>query len=309
MEKDERIRRIEEMVREFVEIRREMEETKNGLIKAKQRAEEIRAKSELYSRLERAAGVQISTLGQITLDKDISMLEAKIDDLSKKDTELRKEILTSISDGSKFPFGIAEPVEQNESIIFPIKENFQMETDILKTIFELIDMDYPAKIDDVIIDSTKIIVKKEKINQVVIKVAEAIEKIRIVAKTLSEILFNEIKLKEICEIICFSDKSYRPIVEVIGKNYPTPISTKKIANETKMRTEAVASICSMLFHGKTWAGKCSILKKPEKGLFTFNELGRTVWDHYQKLCEVRISNQKLEKEIAKKEQRRLLNFA
>lgn len=309
LEKDERIKKIEETVDEFMKVRKEIDEIKNSLTKAQQKAKELKAKSELYARLEKVAGVQISTLGQYTMDEDISTLEGKIDELSKKEVELEKTILASLSDKSELPFGIGEPVRENEDTVFMIKEDFQIEGNFLKTIFELVDIDYPARIGDVVIESTKMIVENEEITQAVNKLAEVIEKIRSVARMSFEIFSDDTKLHKICEIINSSDKSYRPVVEEIGRNYPVPISYRDIANKTHMRPEAVASICSMLHQGKTWAGKLPILKKPSAGFFTFNELGRIIWSHYQKLCKIQVSYPEPEKEISKKEHVTLPNFA
>ena len=243
------------------------------------------------------------------MDKEVTLLRGKFEELSEKEANLENEILTSISDESKFPFGIAEPIEQNENTIFPIRDEFQIETDILKIIFELLDVEYPAIIGGVVVESTRIAVERAKVLQAVNKVTEAIESIRTTARTLSEMLSDEAKLRNICDIIHSSDKSYKPVVEEIGKHYPHPISTKEIAKKANMRPEAVASICSMLYQGKKWAAKCSILKKPEKGYFTFNRLGRGIWSYYEKLYKTTAVHQRFEKEIPEKRPQSLLNFA
>lgn len=306
MEKDERIMKMEEDVRELIRLHKEIEETKVLLVTARKKAEESKARSELYSRLEKASGVEISTLASTTSGEDLSTLEQKIDGLLRKEAELKKQILTSLSDESKFPFGIEEPTKRNEDTTFPIRKDFQIESDILKTLFDLVDANYPARYDNVVIDAMSITVEKEDIPSAVNKVADALEKLRTTARTLSEILFDENKLRSICEIIHSSEKSYRPIVEEIGKNYPNPVSTREIANKRGMKVEAVASIISMLSQGKKWAGKCSIIKRTKEGSLTFNSLGRALWNFYQKLYKI---SQKPEQHNFEENQRSLLNFS
>jgi len=306
MEKDERIMKMEEDVRELIKLHKEIEETKVLLVTARKKAEESKARSELYSRLEKASGVKISTVASTTSGENLLTLEQKIDGLLRKEAELKKQILTSLSDESKFPFGIEEPTKRNEDTTFPIRKDFQIESNILKALFDLVDANYPARYDNVVIDAMSITVEKEDIPSAVNKAADALEKLRITARTLSDILFDENKLRSICEIIHSSEKSYRPIVEEIGKNYPHPVSTREIANKRSMKVEAVASIISMLSQGKKWAGKCSIINRTKEGSLTFNSLGRAIWNSYQKLYKI---SQKPEQHNFEENQRNLLNFS
>jgi len=305
MEKDEHIKKMEEDVRELTKLHKEIEETKTSLATTRKKAEESKARSDLYSRLEKTSGVKISASAQTTFNEDLLTLEQKINDLLRKETELKKQILTSLSDESKFPFGIEEPTKQNEDTIFMIRKDFQIESDALKILFGLVDLNYPARFDNVVINATSITVEKEDIPNAVNKAADALEKLRTTAKNLSDTLFDENKLRSICEIIHSGDKSYRPIVEEIGKNYPNPVSTKEIANKRNMKAEAVRSITSILSQGKSWAGKCSILKRAEEGSFEFNSLGRTIWNFYQKLYK--ISPYLVQPKLEEK-QKSLLNF-
>lgn len=305
MEKDERIKKMEENVRELTKLHKEIEETKVMLETVRKKAEESKVRSELYSRLEKASGVKISTVTP-TSDEDLLALEQKRDDLLRKEAELKKQILTSLSDESKFPFGVEEATKRNGDTIFSIRKNFQIESDVLKTLFSLEDVDYPARFENVVIDAMNIIVEKEDMPNAVNKAAEAIEKLRTTARTLSDILFDEDKLRSICEIINSSEKSYKPIVEEIGQNYPNPISTREIANKRNMKVEAVASIINMLSQGKNWSGKCSILKREEGGGLAFNSLGRTIWDFYQKLYKI---SQNPEQPNFEEKQKSILNFS
>ena len=309
MEKDERIKKMEENIRELIKLHKETAETDVLLTEARKNADESKARSELYSRLEKASGVKISSAPTDSVG-NIVALEQKMDALLKKEMETKKQILTSLSDESKFPFGIEKPMKKNENTIFSIKKEFQIENDILKTLFDLVDANYPARFDNVVIDAVSITVEKEEIPSAVNKAADALEKLRTTARTLSDILFDENKLSTLCEIIHSGEKSYRPIVEEIGKNYPNPVSTRGIANTRGMNADAVASISSMLSQGKNWKGKCSILKRTEEGSLTFNSLGRALWDSYQR--NYGISScipQKHEQQNREEKQRNLLNFS
>jgi len=215
-------------------------------------------------------------------EEDPATIEREIVILSNKEAELKKRILTSVADESKFPFGIGEPVRQDSHTVFAMRENFRIEAGALRTILDLIDIDYPGKSNNVIIDASGITVETEDMSDAVNKAAEALEKIRNMARILSETLFDENKLKELCEIIHSSEKSYRPIVEEIANHYPNPISTREIANNQNMKIEAVASIVSMLIQGKNWSGKCSILKRKGEGVITLNSLGIALWGQYKK---------------------------
>jgi len=306
VEKDQRIIKMEEDVRELIKLHKEIDETRVLLVKAGKKADEFKARSELYSRLEKVSGVKIPALALTTSGEDPLTLEKKLNELSRKEAELRKQILTSFSDESEFPFGIEEPIKQNENTRFSIKKDFQIESDILKTLFDLVDMDYPARLNNVVIDAVSITVEKQDIPSAVDKTADALEKLRETARTLSEILFDESKLRSICEIIHSSEKSYRPIVEEIGENYPNALSTREIADKRKMRVEAVASIASILSQGKKWAGKCSIVKRTKEGKLAFNSLGRALWNYHQHLHGISL---KPEQHNFEEKQKSLVNFS
>lgn len=219
---------------------------------------------------------------------------------------MQKQVLISLADESKLPFGIEEPARQNEDTIFPIRKGFQIENDVLKILFDIIDIGYPGRFDNVVIDAKGITVEKEDTARAIDKAADALERLRTTAKTLSEILFDESKLRNLCEIIHSSEKSYRPIVEEIGNHHPNPVSTREIADRRNMKTEAVRSITSILAKGKNWAGKCSILKRINEGTFMFNSLGKSIWTHYQKLYTI---SQEPERRNPEEKQRSILNFS
>jgi len=306
MEKDERIRKIEEDVKDLIKTQNEIEVTRVLLVTARRKLEETKTHLELYSRLEKTSGVKIYPLTQTTSSEDPLALEQKLGGLLRKEAELKEQILISLSDESRFPFGIEEPTKRNEDTIFPIRKNFQMEGDILKTVFDLADANYPARFDNVVIDALGITVEKEDTLDAVNKAAHALETLRTTARTFSEILFDENKLRNLCEIIHSSKKSYRPIVEEIGENYPNPVSTKGIAGKRSMQVKAVASITNMLSQGKNWSGKCSILKKLAESNFAFNSLGKAIWNCYQRLYEI---PQRPEQRNSEEKQRNLLNFS
>jgi hypothetical protein len=305
MEKDERIKKMEENIRELIKLHKETAETDVLLTEARKNADESKVRSELYSRLEKASGVKISS-APTDSGGNIVALEQKMDALLKKEMETKKQILTSLSDESKFPFGIEKPMKKNENTIFSIKKEFQIENDILKTLFGLVDANYPARFDNVVIDAVSITVEKEEIPSAVNKAADALEKLRTTARTLSEVLFDENKLKSLCETIHSSEKSYKPIVEEIGNNCPNQVTTRKIAETRNMNVDAVSSISSMLVQGKNWAGKCSILKRTAEGGLTFNSLGRAIWSSYQKLYAI---PQKVEQHCTEEKQKSLFNFS
>jgi len=306
MEKDERIAKIEHDVRELVKLQKEIEETKLSLATAEKKVEEFRARSEIYSRLEKASGVKISASTSMASGEELLDIEQKVEALTRKEAELRKQILTSFADESQLPFGVEEPRRQNENITFPTKRNFLIEGDVLKTLFDLIDVDYPCRFDNVVIDAEGIVVEKGDMPNAVNRAADALEKLRTTAKTLTEILFDEDKLRSLCEIIHSSEKSYKPIVEEIGNNYPSTITTRRIAETRNMNVDAVSSINSMLVQGKNWAGKCSILKRTAEGSLTFSSLGKALWGSYQKLYGI---SQKAEQHCTEEKQKSLFNFS
>lgn len=306
MGKDERIQKISEDVRNLMTIQKEIEENGVSLVAARKKADETKTRSDLYSRLERTSGVKILALTPTTPDQDPLNIERKISDLLRKETELKKQILASLSDESKFPFGLEEPTRRNEDIVFPIRKEFQMEGDVLKVVFDLVDADYPARFSNVVIDATSILVEKEDLPNAVNEAATVLEKLRAAPRALSEILFDESKLQDLCEIIYASEKSYRPIMEEIGNNYPNPISSREIADRRNIKIKNVTGIANMLIQGKTWAGKCSILKRAESGGLTLNSLGKAIWNSYQKLHE---TPQKSEQHDSEEKQKSLLNFS
>jgi hypothetical protein len=306
MEKDERIRKIVEDVKNLTKIQKETEETRVSLVAARKEAEETKTRSELYSRLEKASGVKIATLTPTSPNQDPLNIERKLGELLGKETELKKQILASLSDESKFPFGIEEPIKRNEDIMFPIKNDFQIEGDVLKVVFDLIDANYPARFNNVVIDTRGILVERQDLPDAANEAAAVLERLRATAKTLSEMLFDESKLQNLCGIIYSSEKSYRPIVEEIGNHYPNPTSNREIADKRNMRIEAVASITNMLLQGKNWAGKCSILKRTEESGLTLNSLGKAIWNSYQKLHRI---PQEFEQRNPGEKQRSLINFS
>jgi phage shock protein A len=306
VEKDERIAKIEQDTRELAKLQREIEEMKVSLAAAKKKAEETRARSELYSRLEKVSGVRVSASTSTDSVEELLAIEQKVEALSRKEAELRKQILTSFADESKLPFGIEEPTRQNGNTMFSMKRNFLIESDVLKIIFDLIDVDYPCRFGNVVIGAEGIVVEKEDMPSAVNKAADALEKLRTTARTLSEVLFDENKLKSLCETIHSSEKSYKPIVEEIGNNCPNQVTTRKIAETRNMNVDAVSSISSMLVQGKNWAGKCSILKRTAEGGLTFNSLERAIWSSYQKLYAI---PQKVEQHCTEEKQKSLFNFS
>jgi hypothetical protein len=306
VEKDERIAKIEQDTRELTKLQREIEEMKVSLAAAKKKAEETRARSELYSRLEKVSGVRVSASTSTDSVEELLAIEQKVEALSRKEAELRKQILTSFADESKLPFGIEEPTRQNGNTMFSMKRNFLIESDVLKIIFDLIDVDYPCRFGNVVIGAEGIVVEKEDMPSAVNKAADALGKLRTTARTLSEVLFDENKLKSLCETIHSSEKSYKPIVEEIGNNCPNQVTTRKIAETRNMNVDAVSSISSMLVQGKNWAGKCSILKRTAEGGLTFNSLGRAIWSSYQKLYAI---PQKVEQHCTEEKQKSLFNFS
>jgi len=263
------------LCREYLKIKQDIENTKSKKIEMEKKLRQLKPldqkKKEL---LEEAWRIKAEETQADRITREINQLNKRIHELQKQKDELQGKILESIIN-LRFPIDPDSVKREEKYYCINSIEGANLTNETCRVISEILDFDFPLKINKVTIgpDVWKVQAKSQE---------EALEEIINVIRTIREQakfrkkVFSE--LDAFCKRI-HKSKRYRQIMLLLASH--NRLSPKEVAAKLGLREKVAYDACYNLTRSNLW--NPPPVKRENEGLFTLTTFGNLVMQRYMEI--------------------------
>jgi hypothetical protein len=269
------VKAFNNLCREYLTVRQEMENIKLQKVEIEKKMQELKSIDQRKREFLREAWhIEINETPTDKMLKEMNYLDEKIQELQKQKDELRRKILESIINLA-FPLDPNSIKKEEKYYCIHSIEGVNLTEESYSVISEILDFNFPLKIDKVIIEPNMWKVQASSQEEALKEIINTIKTIREQARFRKKV-FSELDI--LCRRIHKSDRYCQVMLLLASQRRASP---KEIATKLGLQERVAYDACYNLTRNTLW--NPPLLKKEDDGLFTITTFGTLVMQRYMEI--------------------------